>query len=307
MVESGPPPGCAPIANDSACQNMLLDDETDHINLRCWNQMQRFGLSNLHPTRRYVDGLTKSLVPDRNGNMVPNPLFFDVSTGQIARAQNMVMFVPIVGVPWQDLATSDSLTGSGLTYLTAAELANQGRWSWILPDCKTTGADGVCDEWDFSDQPDDPLMIESTKPRSGVNPATNAAIAPPSSGPGANPINGHEFNETKGDLQYACTFELAQPRECAGVSSGGCDCRPDPDPSVLQNPLCQASDGSYSTLQRHAKAYPGTRQLQVAKDLGSNAVVGSACPKSVGATNPAHAYIPVVDAVARQLVGRLVK
>lgn len=309
IAEAAPPDGCASLTADPACQNATLDDESDHINMRCWNQKQRFGITSLHPTRRYVDGLTKSLVPDRNGNMVENPLFLDPATGQISRAQNMVMFVPIVGVPWQDVATSDSLTGSGLTYLTAAEIANQGRWSWLLPACKTAGADGVCDEWDLSDQADDPFMIESQTPRSGVNPATNAAVAPPSSGPGANPINGHEFNNPGyGDLQYACTFELAEPRDCATLLGGvGCDCSPDPDPSMIQSPLCQASDGSYSSVQRHAKAYPGTRQLQVAKDLGANAVVGSACPKSVGATSPAHAYIPVVDAVARQLVGRLVK
>jgi hypothetical protein len=222
----------------------------------------------------------------------------------------MVLFVPIVGVPWQDLATNDSLTGTGLTYLTASEIANQGRWSWLLPDCKKAGADGVCDEWDLSDQPDDPFMIESKTPRSGVNPATNTAVAPPSSGPGASPINGHESNNplSYGDLQYACTFELPQARDCTTLPGGvGCDCEPDPDPSTLQSPLCQAPDGSYSSIQRYAKAYPGTRQLQVAKDLGTNAVIGSACPKDVAATSPAHAYIPVVDAVARQLVGRLVK
>jgi hypothetical protein len=61
-------------------------------------------------------------------------------------------------------------------------------------------------------------------------------------------------------------------------------------------------DGSYGSVQRFAQAYPGTRQLQVAKDLGANAVIGSICPKT-----HAHAYFPVVDAITRQLVGRLVK
>lgn len=304
--EGTPPAGCGPISSDPVCtQSSTLDDQTDHINLRCWNQMQRFGISGLHPTRRYVDGLTKSTVPDRSGNLVPNPLF--AASGTITRAQNMVMFVPIVGVPWQDLATADSLTSSGLTYLSAEELVSQGRWSWMVPNCKSNGADGVCDEWDLKDQPDDPLMIESTQPRTGVNPATGSALAPPTSGPGANPINGHESVETAGQLQYACIFDLAETRDCTQVGPGtGCDCQLNPDPASIKNPLCQASDGTYSTMQYRAKAYPGTRQLQVAKDLGSNAVVGSACPKTGGASG-AHAYIPVVDAVARQLGGRLAK
>jgi hypothetical protein len=305
LVENAPPAGCAPVTSDAACQNPFLDPDSDQINLRCWNQMQRFGITNLHPTRRYVDALSKSTVEDRDGNVVPNPLFVDPATGQISRAQNMVLFVPIVGVPWQDLATADSLSGPGLTYLTAAEIASQGRWSWLLPACKSVGADGVCDGWDLADQPDDPLMIESREPRSGVNPATNLALAPPSAAADQNPINGHEMSFTPGNLQYACTFALPEPRDCATIGAG-CDCVEGLG-EATKNPLCQAPDGSYSTVQLRAKAYPGTRQLQVAKDLGENAVIGSACPKDVAATSPAHAYIPVVDAVARQLEGRLAK
>ncbi len=199
------------------------------------------------------------------------------------------------------------ISGPALTYLTSDELAQKGRWDWITPTCQNMGADGVCDTWNLADEPDDPLMVESILPRSGTNPATNAALADPNSAPGANPINGHESNIfMNNDLQYACIFELPTPRDCTSVSTGsGCDCFSNPDPSTLMSPLCQGTDGSYSTVQRYAKAYPGVRQLEVARDLGPNAIVSSACPKTLGPTSPAHAYVPVFDSLARQLVGRL--
>jgi hypothetical protein len=306
---ASPAPGCAETFNDNNCQLGSMDDLSDHLNLRCWDQKRRFGIDALYPTRRYVDGLTKPLVPNRNGDLVANPLFTDLTGGSQVRALNNVLFVPIVGVPWQDIATPDSLSGTGLTYMSSAEIAAQGRWDWLIPRCKTPGPDGVCDVWDLADQPDDPFMIESVSPRSGVNPATNTSVAPPSAPPSASPINGHDYNiPLNNDLQYACIFELSEPRDCTTVPPGtGCDCDNDSDPSGAQSPLCQQTDGSYGTLQRFAKAYPGTRQLQVAKDLGTNAVLGSACPKTLGPANPAHAYIPVVNAIARELSGRLVK
>jgi hypothetical protein len=277
------------------------------VNLRCWQQKRRFGIDALHPTHRYVDALTKATVPNRSGQLVPNPLFTDSSGAGKTRALNNVLFVPIVGVPWQDIATEDSIVGAGLTYLTAAQMVEQGRWGWLVPQCLSSGTDGVCDSWDLLDVPGDPLMVESTFPRTGVNPATGAPLAPTSAGVGANPINGHELDiPDNGDLQYACTFALTEPRDCATTPDGtACEC--DGDPGLQKDPLCQQPDNSYSTLQRYAKAYPGTRQLQVAKDLGPNAVLGSLCPKTLEPQSPARGYAPVVDAIVRQLGGRLVK
>jgi hypothetical protein len=288
-VESAPPPGCASKDDDSNCQMGDHDELSDHLNLRCWRQKQRFGIDALYPTRRYVDALTKPTVPSRSGVMVANPLFADLTGGGNVRALDNVLFVPIVGVPWQDITI-------GSSYLSAQEIADQGRWDWLVPQCKTIGPDGACDVWDLTDQPDDPLMIESVLPRSGINPATNVSLAAPVAALGANPINGHEYIIGQNhDLQYACIFELSEPRDCTSMP-GGCDCAG--DPSVSWNPLCQQADGSYSSIQRFAKAYPGTRQLQVAKDLGTNAVIGSVC---------SNTYLPVVHAIARQLPGRLVK
>ena len=60
-------------------------------------------------------------------------------------------------------------------------------------------------------------MIESIEPRQGSNPNLAIQIAPASSiNPQANVINGHEHNVPGlDDLQYACTFPLTTPKQCA--------------------------------------------------------------------------------------------
>src|SRR5690606_3015578 len=99
--------------------------------------------------------------------------------------------------------------------------------------------------------PADPLMRESVEPRSGTNPATGEALAPPDSGFRANSINGHEWNiADKSDLQYACIFPLIEEKECIsqelyrelsdnGEAVPNCDCT-DFGGDEFRNPLCQA-------------------------------------------------------------------
>jgi hypothetical protein len=305
-TETAPPAGCNPKDSDPNCQMGDHDDSSDHLNLRCWNQLKRFGLDFLYPTRRYVDGLKNQQVPNRAGQLVPNPVFTDLSGGGKTRDPSLIFFATIVGVPWQDIATPESLTGGGLTYLTATELTNQGRWDWLVPQCAQVGAGGICDRWNLADDPDDPLMIESILPRSGTNPATNQALVPPSGGvftPGGIP-NGHEYNVlANNDLQFACIFELPSPRDCTSVPAGtGCDCDPeDGDPAAISSPLCQQGDGSFSANQRFAKGYPGTRHLEVAKDFGENSIVASICPKVTTPGDPAYGYNPAVDAIIDRL------
>ncbi len=127
-------------------------------------------------------------------------------------------------------------------------------------------------------------MIESVTPRTGTNPATGEPLAPPGAGPGANSVNGHEWDiTTHVDLQYACIMPLTLPRDCSTVADAGCDCKSAGDYGYEDaNPLCQdPTTGQYSTVQRFAKAYPGTRELQLLQALGERAVVGSACAKTV--------------------------
>ncbi len=300
---NGAPDGCGFAVDDPACKAGSHTDESDHVNLRCWQQKKRFGLDFLYPTRRYVDGLKKLRVPDRNGQEVPNPIYTDLAnTGRAIRDPDLVFFAAIVGVPWQDVAREDSLAGAGLSYMSADELTKADRWKWLTPECRSVGPDGVCDAWSSTDAPDDPLMIESKAPRTGANPATGATLADSSAGPDANPINGHEWDVVKNDdLQFACQFELPNPKQCSGAK-GNCDCDP-ADVNAEKNPLCQQQDGSYGSLQRRAKGYPGTRHLEVAKDFGENSIVASICPKvpNGSATDPNYGYNPAVNAIIERL------
>ena len=56
----------------------------------------------LYSTQRYIDGLTKETIKDRDGNEVANPLLVD-SSGR-RRGDDLVFFAGIVGVPWQLIA-----------------------------------------------------------------------------------------------------------------------------------------------------------------------------------------------------------
>lgn len=301
-VEGGP--GCPPPSSDPACASLALDDLNDHLSLRCFRQKQRFGIEFLHPTSRYSNALSHPVIEGAVGLGIPNPLL-------ATRNRELLVFVPIVGVPWQDLATSAALSGPDLEYLSASQLASEGRWDWLVPSCELTGVDGSCAVWSGVDEPDDPLMIESVEPRSGTNPATGVALVDPNGAPPSTtgPANGHEFLiPQRNNLQYACIFELPQPRDCATLPAGSsCECEPDPPPASEKSPLCQAADGSYSTVQRFAKAYPGTRILEVAKEVGDQAVVGSICPKSLDPGAPSFGYSAVVTALSKRLSHVLVQ
>ena len=90
---------------DPTCtQSPTLSDAEDDINLRCWDQKRRFGIDFLNPIDRYTTALTSPMIPDRAGNMVPNPIFSDLdpSDGVTAvRDPGLVVIAGIVGVPWQ--------------------------------------------------------------------------------------------------------------------------------------------------------------------------------------------------------------
>jgi hypothetical protein len=313
----GPPPGCAPICEDAACQagctgqhDGLLALESDGVNLRCWQQKRRFGIDFLYPTRRYVNALSRlALCPSRpdldpdacpEAERVPNPLYHDENGVPLARTPELVFLAGIVGVPWQDIATPETLADpTRLEYLTATELSAAERWPWITP----------------SEQqpPLDPLMRESTHPRSGAHPSGDASLDPasPDAPPETNAANGHEWRPmdagptTQGDLQYACTFPLANAEPCNSTSTS-CDCNKVDQAGYTENkPLCQASDGSYGTTQYAAKAYPGLRQLEVLRDYGKNSIVGSICPKLLDPASNDYGYNPAVDAIVDRLADYL--
>ena len=292
-AEAAPPEGCASLSDDPKCS----EPASDALNLRCFNQKQRFGIDLLYPVERYIDGLTQPMIYDThrcssNGcALVDNPLF--VRDG-LLRSSSRVILAGIVGVPWQDLATPDSLEGGRLVYMSPEELEASGRWQVILGDPENRVPPG------------DPLMIESTDPRTGENPITKDELAPPTStDPSANPMNGHEFvNIDDSDLQYACIFPLREPRDCSLDLS--CDCAP--TDLERNRPLCNPPGGGPATeTQYYGKAYPGPRLLQVIKGLGSRGMPASICPKNATGdpAEPDFGYNPAVDAFVRRVKASL--
>lgn len=268
------PPGCTPNAEDAECsKGAHLGVEEDQPNSRCFDQKRRFGMDLLYPVERYIQGLTADKVPNRKGELVDNPLFAS------GREKSLVLLAGIVGVPWQDVSTKESWTGDGLTYLTAEQLREEGRWDVILGN---------------GSGPTDPLMRESFAERSGPHPLIDAPVAP-SSSPNRtqNPINGHEQAiPKKDDLQYACTFQLSTPRTCDASNEARCDCNADEHDnhrSLCTYPNGPGTDGT----QVAGKAYPGIRTLEVLRGIGENAIVASICPKH---TEPAPGLEPEADA-----------
>ncbi len=76
----------------------------------------------------------------------------------------------------------------------------------------------------------------------------------------------------------------------------GCDCRVSNE--VFDRPLCN------DTTQEYAKAYPGTRFLEVLRDYGDNSIVASICPKNPNCTDPTDVncgYNPAVAAIIDRL------
>ena len=285
---------------DPACGTH--DAKTDDVNLRCWDQKRRYGIDFLYPIDRYVTGLTNSLVPNRAGEMVPNPLFSDLNLSDQdsnVRDAGLVFMAYIVGVPWQDIAKDPQDLKKG--FKTAAELAQEN-------DSGNTTWDIIIGDPANYVPPLDPHMIESTAARQGTNPITGDAIAPTTAPAGTNPINGHEYtpNTAMGvqkwpdDLQYACIFNLPQSRDCSDPTLVSCDCHD----TMNDNPLCDPdpTKNNDRTLQTRAKAYPGIRELQLIKAVGTQGIVGSICPAQLDNRDAADfGYRPAIGAIIDRL------
>ncbi|HVU03807.1 MAG TPA: hypothetical protein VHE30_18740 [Polyangiaceae bacterium] len=304
---ASPPAGCAA---DPACTARQPDPNLDPINLRCFNEKQRFGLDFLYPVQRYVNALSKtSLCKSRTdllatdacpeGDLVDNPLF--VQNG-VVRDPSMVYLLGIVGVPWQDLATPGSDTTT-LAFKTPAQLASDGSWNVIL------GRPGASPPV----LPTDGLMMESRAPRNGSDitgapiPGPNASLAED------NAMNGHDWNNLgNDDLMYACTFALTEARNCSDVEkqnpSPGCDCGSASVPGD-NNPLCRdPATGAYGSTQFRAKAYPGLRELAVLQGLGNRGLAASICTRNTtDDSRPDYGYRPALDLLLGSLAGSLQK
>ena len=300
------------------CYEAPVEPYADYdSNLRCWEQKRRFGHDFLYPLARYVRGLQEPII---DGHL--NPVFCSEAnpsdpTGltckHTPRSADFVFLGGITGVPWQDIARDPRDLRSG--YLPTQQLA------WTQADFESEGITppaGVEEQttlWDVilggvsegnhlnPTQPArDPLMIESVRPRDGVNPALGVPLVPPEGAATmANAINGHEWNaQPDGQLQYACVFDLPAPIDC--LSAQNCDCTGLPD---RNNPLCQDASGAYGTTQYRAKAFPGLRQLGVVQGMGEQGIVASICPATLDTARADYGYRPAVGAIVDRLASVL--
>jgi len=232
----------------------------DSLNVRFHRMKERFGIDPQFPISRYVDGLTRFSVADRDherkrmplseSSSLPvqqygqsdykptfnctNPLFAErlprapgdelCNLKRGTRSRELVVFSVLGGVP-ENLANVET-----------------PNWTAILGASPET----------FNFEGIDPHMIQSVAPRAG--------------------LTAGEWNTDKSDLQYACTFPLATPRTCQ-PNDASCDCSPERGPNLP--PLCENG-----TTQTRGKAYPTPRILRVARDLGTRGVIGSICAGS---------------------------
>ncbi|HEY4157320.1 MAG TPA: hypothetical protein VGM29_04450, partial [Polyangiaceae bacterium] len=319
---STPPAQCgfASAAAEANCQinSGYATSLEDSVSLRCWDQKRRYGFDLLYPTARYVNALTSPTIcsdtqdPSLTGvncaSPVANPLFDVRINGPRSDIQprdpSLIFLGGIIGVPWQDLATSDTLMDpNALAYMSADDLTANGRWDVILGD--PSASPPV--------PPSDPFMYETYLDRSTLaiaqtNPVTNDSIvADTSTNPRASAINGHEQNVVNADdLQYACIFPLTPPTVCQ-PGQQACDCSPGvagdlTSVTAYNSPLCQPVAGGVATAtQNFAKGYPGLRFLKVLHDYGKNGIVASICPKVVDPANADFGYNPAVAAILNRL------
>jgi hypothetical protein len=320
-------------------------------NLRHVHMQQKYGVWPQFPIQRYQIGLTSTKVPDRfheypsgassyqglnpNNFNCTNPLFAaslpngsKTDTNTLcnlpvgSRPASLVYFAHIGGVPHQLLqgtagdGTCPAGTPTGQCPPKATLL--NADWVKILGKGKTASP---INEYDFTGI--DPHMVEAYAPRTGV-PATGAAAGPSQTNPGqgldafgvtdwvTNTGTGHILEV---DREYACTFELATPRDCSNTKdptvSFACDC---PSTATLTGnqipPLCDSVQGDtgYQTSQLRAKTYPTVRELELAFLMQQQGIVSSLCPIDVTPasgqtelTDPLYGYNPAVSAIIDRL------
>jgi hypothetical protein len=288
-----PPSGCMAPKDDPECQKPPTTALDDPPNLRCFNQKKKYGTDFLYPVQRYIDGFGSPQIRNRQGELVDNPLFMDLTCKakgacNSVREKNLILVAGITGVPWQLIAKNPNDLGAG--YKTAQEIAQQNIWFDLV---------GDPDNPNGPVPPGNPHMVEAVAPRAG--------LAGPSSGAKTDPIHGHDWDPSQSqfpnaDLQYACTFDLTTPKVCK--SEQDCDCfGTQSQLDGMKNPLCQTATNSFGTTQLRAKAYPGTRILQVLRGLDpEQAVVASICPAKVDRPDDKDfGYTPAMEALLSRL------
>jgi hypothetical protein len=306
----GADPNCAARYSKANLNDWGYDPNLRHVHMK-----QKYGVDPQYPIQRYSTGLTSPKVPDRSGeypqgagsyvlgnNNCTNPLFAatlpDGSNTDAAtlcnlpigpRTKDLIFFAHIGGVPHELLHFK---AGDPM----ASQLSNDD-WKAIL------GNDPL--NYDYTGI--NAHMIESYQPRAGLP----APTAPNNT----DPIHGREWITDQGadhvlyvDRQYACTFQLGQPRDCTVAANGqACDC---PSKATLAPeqvpPVCNQN---LQTQQVAAKTYPTIRELLLAHLLGQQGIVSSLCPIDINdnaqGTDPYYGYRPAVATIVDRLKNAL--
>jgi hypothetical protein len=156
----------------------------------------------------------------------------------------------------------------------------------------------------------DTHMIESYQPRTGLPAGPAGATLP-------DPENGYDWITNQGDqhvkavdLEYACIFPLATPRDCTQTQ----------DPDIQYACSCPATTGltaqelppicnqQIQTQQIGAKAYPTVRELLLANLMEGQGFISSLCPIDVtpatgqtATSDPLYGYNPAVNGIVDRL------
>jgi len=240
----------------------------DGLDVRYTDDMKRrYGFDPQWDVERYVDGVRSMTVPDRDHEG------HDDWTKTIRNCGNPLYAQALPdGTDTSHAALCDLAPGPRTPDL--VEYVLLGGVAPSLIERPLTAADWT----KLVGSPRDPHMVESIAPRAGL-PVPGASYDL-----GSDPDVGREWNTTNAtgvgdegssvDLQLACTFALAAPRDCTTTSP--CPCAPGSAGATANDgpPLC---DPSARTTQVRAAAYPSIRELRVAKGLGAQAFVGSIC------------------------------
>jgi hypothetical protein len=120
-------------------------------------------------------------------------------------------------------------------------------------------------------------------------------------------LNDHEriLPLPAGDIQYACVFPIPTPLDCSVIQDANkCPCTSQSNTSIKDNPLCAPNPGDNGnfTLQVKAKAYPGIKELAIAKGMGDQGIAASICAKQLDDPSKSdYGYRPSVQALLDRL------
>jgi hypothetical protein len=276
-------PGALCLDITPACTPPYFAPEDDALPVRFHRMKARYGVEPRFPVARYVSGLRGRVL---GAAACRNPLFAKalpvaaeaVAGGRfLASDENGPMrddlgrTLDVCDLPGGTRAPEDVLllAITGVPADLAPDDGSEAPWVRVL------GRDPSR----FDESGLDPRMIASTQPRPGRKDDGD----PP------------DWDTGRASLQYACTFPV-DPERVERYRTG-------PDYACADGSNAPLCDGPPTATQRNrvrGRAFPSPRPLWLARELGAQARIASACPRFPAA--PQDGFAPSLGAFAR-LVG----